>query len=280
MSRLLAGVTATGVLATLVVSMSTFSTAVKTVSVSATSALPTTTQTIAKDGGLANNVSVSATSYRDAVSFFAKRAVVLSVQPGKSFSYATWNTVTDDTDEVLQASAVLQAEFNKYPQDYLQTAGLKKIYLVNKLAINGQYRSGMPEPSAEQALYFDISPIYQTSEGGVYMRRVYHHELNHLIEYVRHGTYAPNTNWAICNPDGFRYGSGGSSMYADPAYAHAPHPVDGFVNGYATSGQEEDMAEVYAEYLTNRSSLLQLSQTDTHIACKVAQTTKLIQSIK
>lgn len=217
----------------------------------------------------------------DIISFFNERSIVLSLQPKVTMPYAKWQSLSAESNDVYRSALVLKEEFSKYDKGFLKAAGLKNIYLVGQLQVSNQFRAGMPEPHLEQALYFDVSPKYTNSENGKYIRRVFHHELNHLIEHVQFGSYAPTkSQWTACNPTSFTYGDGGASMYTDPDYAHKLHPIAGFVNGYATSGQEEDMAEVFAEYMTSPDELYKLSQDDKHIACKATKTIELLQSIR
>lgn len=166
---------------------------------------------------------------------------------------------------------MLSEEFVKYDSNTIKATGLKKIYLVTNLAVNGQLRSGMPEPVLQDALYFDVSKIYINSEDGQYIRRTFHHELKHLIDYNKFGNYTGDkANWLSCNDDSFRYGAGGGAMYADPKYAHSEHPITGFVDGYATSAIEEDRAEVYAMFMTTPEKLQTIADKDSSVACKLA----------
>lgn len=215
-------------------------------------------------------------SYIFAVSDLAKKGIVLSNQPTVTtgrFNYTV--TATNDSD-LLKGSQMLNEEFAKYSTETIKKAGLKKIYLVKDLSVNGQLRSGMPDPILEDALYFDISNRYISSEDGAYIRRTFHHEFKHLIDYNLHGSYtASDPAWESCNTSSFRYGSGGSSMYSDPEYAHKSHPETGFINGYATSGIDEDKAEVYANIMTNPEYLQNLANLDSALSCKVSATQQM-----
>ena len=163
-------------------------------------------------------------------------------------------------------------EIKRYPVPTIKKSGLKKIYLVRSLRVDDQLRSGMPEPFIEDALYFDISENYINSENGQYMKRVFHHELSHLIDYNQYGTFTPyDSKWQSCNTPGWHYGKGGASMSADPEYAHKSHPAIGFINGYATSAIEEDKAEMFALTVLQDQNLISLSQNDTSLACKKAR---------
>ena len=219
------------------------------------------------------DIAYTKTSYQDAKKQLQGLGIELSTTSTMNLSYASWTSAAQNSDEVLKAAVLLQQEWLKYDSNTAQKTGIKKIYLVKDLAVNGQYRSGMPEPIYEDALYFDVSNAYLNSEDGAYMRRTLHHEYKHLIDYNIYGSYDGNAKvWNTCNATGVSYGNGGGAMYSDPEYAHAVHPKTGFVNGYATSAVEEDMAEVYAALMTSPEKLQQLASRDSVVECKVNAT--------
>jgi len=205
---------------------------------------------------------------------------ILSYEPKLQFSYASWQPAINNTSESTRAKKVIIEELSKYSEQTLLRMGLKKVYLVQRLYVDGTFRSAMPETQFEDALYFDVSSNYFESENGTYMRRTVHHELSHLIDYNLFGTYRPQDNdWYRCNPTNHTYGKGGASMYSDVAYAHAAHPKPGFITGYATSGVDEDRAEVFAHYMTNRNYLYELAQNDASLSCKVARSEQLLSRL-
>ena len=211
--------------------------------------------------------------YQDAKNQLQKQGIELSTTSSMQLSYASWTSPLQDSTDVLKAANLLKEEWLKYSATTIQKAGLKKIYLVKDLAVNGQYRSGMPEPIYEDALYFDVSSTYLNSEDGMYMRRTLHHEFKHLTDYNLYGSYDGDAKaWTSCNVTGISYGNGGGSMYNDPEYAHAVHPKTGFINGYATSAVEEDRAEVYAQLMTSPEKLQLLVGNDLAVGCKVNAT--------
>jgi len=220
-----------------------------------------------------SDIAYTKTSYQDAKKQLQAIGIELDTTSAINLAYASWTSPSQDSQEVLKASRLVQEEWQKYSATTIQKTGLKKIYLVKDLAVNGQLRSGMPEPMLEDALYFDVSETYVNSEEGAYMRRTLHHEFKHLIDYNLFGTYDGNVAlWDTCNAGGVSYGNGGGSMYNDPEYAHAVHPKAGFINGYATSGVEEDQAEVYAAFMTSPEALQKLASNDTSLTCKVTLT--------
>lgn len=220
--------------------------------------------------------SVSDTSYEDAVKSLDQLGIELSTTPSVLTGRFSYTSPEHNSVDLLKGAKMLSEEFSKYSNQTIKATGLKKIYLVKDLSVNGQPRSGMPDPTLEDALYFDISSTYITSENSAYMRRTFHHEFKHLIDYNIYGSYqGDSSNWTSCNLAGVLYGNGGSAMYNNPEFAHSIHPQDGFVNGYATSGIEEDRAEVYAELMTTPEELQNIANKDSQVACKVAATRQL-----
>jgi hypothetical protein len=219
-------------------------------------------------------------SFAQAQAFLQEKGITLSSQPTASFTWAEWQPADPNDANTARAAAMLQTEWQKYRNGTLRAAGLQTIYLVRDLTVSGQARSGMPDPQFGDALYFDVSDTYLNSEGGAYLRRTFHHEFNHLIQFNLFGSYDPaDSGWAGCNAASFEYGDGGAAMYADPGYAHKAHPSYAFIDGYATSAREEDKAEIFAYYMTDPGYLQKLADKDAGIACKVTQTEKLLRSL-
>ena len=227
-----------------------------------------------------NNQPDQLTSFAVAKTYFSHHGIELSNKPITKVPGASYEIYSDTSDEIVLSAQALQQEYTKYSDATLRSSGLKKIYLVKNLVVDGQARSGMPEPRLEDALYFDVSIKYLGSENGNYTRRTFHHEFNHLIIYNQNGMFSPtDKSWLACNDANFRYGSGGPSMYNTPEYAHIIHPQFAFTDGYATSGIEEDKAEVFADYMTNPGKLQLLSGKDSGVACKLANTEKFLQNL-
>lgn len=220
-----------------------------------------------------SNQDTADSSYQDAKAALQTFGIELKLKPDVSFGYVSWKEADELNKNTQKAFTMLSQEWSKYTPEFIKNTGLKKIYLVTHLKVSGQERSGMPEAIFEDALYFDVSERYIASENGNYMRRTLHHEFKHLMDYNMFGKYAGDSEtWKKCHISNVSYGSGGSTMYSDPEYAHTEHPEVGFVNGYATSAVEEDMAEVYAQLMTNPEKLQQLAARDSVVSCKVNAT--------
>jgi hypothetical protein len=133
-------------------------------------------------------------------------------------------------------------QIGKYTPYYRQNMQLFRVVVCYDLTVNGQYRAAAPDPSTH-TLFLDYrrgaySPDYQ--------RHVVNHELFHyMMGIVKGSMYWHDATFGGYNYPGFQYGSGGVNAQ-DPSYAVLNHPYLGFVDGYATSAMEEDMAEIDA----------------------------------
>lgn len=183
-------------------------------------------------------------------------------------TWATWKQVSiEDLTKLKSYGAALIYEWSKYPQAFVEVTRVQGVVLVNKLVVSGQTRAAMPDV-ANDVMFYDIS-----YGGGDYARETIHHEFNHLFIYNLSGSFAPNgPAWRSLNPPNFRYGRGGASCYLPENTCLAgPHPISGFVSGYATSAIEEDTAETFAYLMeSNDYRLLKSwSMKDSYLAAKV-----------
>ncbi len=133
-------------------------------------------------------------------------------------------------------------EFAKYPPDFIKASKLKRVELVEGLAIGPQFRAAVPD-YAHDVLYYDVSYVRNQR----YSRHVIHHEFYHMLEQEWHGNaYFKDPDWAALNVSEFKYGNGGSDAYGRGDVWSFVHPKPGFLNIYSTYGLEEDKAEVWA----------------------------------
>lgn len=222
--------------------------------------------------GTSVNAQTQLASFDSSKLQLSKIGIELSINPSLVIAGAKFSKYSETDKEALKLAKIIAEEWQKYDTTSIKDSGLKKIYIVNNLIVDGQFRSGMPEPIFEDALYFDASAKYVDSEGGDYIRRTLHHEFKHLIDYNQHGSYRyEDILWLSCNTKPNVYKQGGAAMQNNPDYAHAEHPEPGFVNGYSTSAIEEDRAEVYALLLTNPAKLQNMAKNDASLQCKIAK---------
>ena len=190
--------------------------------------------------------------------------------------YNGWvESTTNNDDTVLAVTVAIYKEWQKYPAGFLQKVGLKQVAVVGKINNSGNNVAAMPRAEDKDVVYF--STLFGTDS---YIKRVAHHELDHLIEYNAHGSYYyADPGYASCNKPGFVYGTGGLAAYSGTGLnSYTRHPVEGLIDGYATYGIEEDKAEVYTELWANIGVLNQLSSTDSRLECKKQAYLKFLQT--
>lgn len=89
--------------------------------------------------------------------------------------------------------------------------------------------------------------------------QVVHHELFHVLDESARAGAATDREWAALNPKGF--------AYRDPADRQVrPH---GFVNGYATTDDDEDRASTFEYLIGQPEKLCELAKSDKVLAAKV-----------
>ncbi|HZZ43220.1 MAG TPA: ankyrin repeat domain-containing protein [Tepidisphaeraceae bacterium] len=138
---------------------------------------------------------------------------------------------------------VVEKELGEYTPVFIGNSGLKHIWSVRHLTVEKQPRGAVVLQSGD-TLVIDID----TPEDRRYLRHAIHHEFYHLIEFNLAGDfYFRDPKWMVMNPPDFKYGEGGrfdQDSATDPG--NIVHPLAGFVDQYATSGLEEDKAEIFA----------------------------------
>jgi hypothetical protein len=169
------------------------------------------------------------------------------------------------TLEVNRYCSVLAQEFLLYPPELERRSQLNRIVLCRGLSFGGQIRSAIPDYEHD-ALYLDVvSGEYDR----LYQRVVIHHEFFHLIDYHDDGELYSDEQWARSNPNTFRYRDGGARMQ-DDSWSSLPADIPGFLTRYATSGVEEDKAEIFAHMMTDYSVVRKRAATDTVIREKIS----------
>lgn len=177
---------------------------------------------------------------------------ILSVEP--SYYAKKYNTYSlleqNDLDALKKFGRMFIDEWAKYPKTWVSTTQLKSIVIVKNLNVANTYRAAMPD-SVGDALYYDVK--YANDED--YMREVIHHEYNHLFTYNITGQPGNvDPAWLALNAPGFKYGNGGATCYQPKnTCLTGVHTVQGFVSGYATSGIDEDKAELYGYLMTTKN---------------------------
>jgi len=180
----------------------------------------------------------------------------------------SWNGVTYKNckiADVVKYVKLLEYEFAKYPQGYIERSLVNTIVLGNDIAYNRQYRAGVPDPY-KKVLFLSVNGAYGDASDE-YLIHCMHHELVHCTDVaIWNDMYYDWPEWAKLNTKGFKYGNGGASTYDDSEtdYISPVHPQKGFINRYQMSGDEEDRAEMMAFWMSDieRPDIESLLKTD------------------
>lgn len=190
--------------------------------------------------------------------------------------------VTDASLEQYRPAAnAFVSEWAKYKPAWIAHFNVHSIRFVSGLTMStvtddSFKRAATPSPDS-------ASMVYDIAYDADYLRGVYHHEFAHYVAYKRYGDYYyKDPAWETFNPPGFSYGNGGASCYTNgTCNTSRNHPATGFATGYAMSGLEEDMAEVYSFLFEQHmyTILMDWAKSDPYLAKKVTYLKQYIQSV-
>jgi hypothetical protein len=173
-------------------------------------------------------------------------------------------------------AAVLADELAIYPRALMERSRLKRIVLASGLAFNGQLRGAVPDYGGD-ALYFDVT---RGSHSLPYRRAAIHHEFYHVLDYRDDGEVYRDETWSALNPPGFRYGPGGINVQDDAFGFFLVDDAPGFLTRYATSGVEEDKAEVFSRMIVAPREVARRAAADPVLARKVERMKTLMKKFE
>lgn len=162
--------------------------------------------------------------------------------------------------------------FGRYPVDLVRRVGLRRVVLCRDLAFAGQRRGAVPDFDHD-TLYLDI---LRGADRPGYLSRVLHHEFFHMVDYKDDGRLYADPEWAALNPQGFRYGRGGKNAQEVRGTGVLTRRHPGFLNHYATTGVEEDKAEIFALLLTDPQAIARRAAVDPVVRAKVQRMRALL----
>jgi hypothetical protein len=174
----------------------------------------------------------------------------------------------EDLKRLKSLTQILLVALEKYPSDFFSRIDLQNIVVVKDLKVGNQLRKAMPHPLSRSLFYADNNDL----ECLAGLEERVHHELYHFVEARINGSmFYQDTLWRRMNPEYFKYGHGGSSVYNQAvAFQNLGHPEEGFVSTYAKTALEEDKAEVFGWMMTKgyADRLLEWTQSDSILAKK------------
>ncbi len=160
----------------------------------------------------------------------------------------------------VPAERLLERELGRYPARFLRNIKVAGIVLMQDLHEGSQSIPSLPNVGG--LLLLDVHSVESD------LVRVLHHELWHFADMTDDGRVSPDPSWEKLNPESFVYGSGGRSLRSSWA-AKPATDLPGFVSAYATSGVEEDKAEVFAFVLARHDILVKQMENDRVLQTKV-----------
>lgn len=170
---------------------------------------------------------------------------------------------------------LLLEELSIYPSVFIRAIGLRRILLCAWLTRDGQAREAVMDLQRSE-LYLDVV----RSEGKpCYLRYIIHHEIFHLFDHVDDNEVLRDVSWSALNPIGFAYGHGGRAMQEVPDVGALTNDIYGFTTKYATSGPEEDKAEVFAAMVVFPQFIAYRGLGDGVIHAKVQRIQRLLERI-
>lgn len=151
--------------------------------------------------------------------------------------------------------------FAVYPDSALAGMHLEHVALCSKIRFSDQPDDG---PAGIAVLggariLVSIEPFHGDLAYETFtIEQVVHHELFHMLDEAARPEARADREWAALNPSGF--------AYRDPADRNA-RPT-GFVNGYATTNDDEDRASTFEYLMGQPAKLCELAKHDKILAAK------------
>lgn len=171
---------------------------------------------------------------------------------------------------------LLAEELALYPPALLRKARLRRLVLCSDLAFDGKARGAIPD-YLRGSLYLDVA---RGSASPPYQRTAIHHEFFHFIDYHDDGEVYRDDAWSALNPTGFRYGPGGVNAQDDPSGSLASESIPGFLTTYATTGVEEDKAEVFSRLVMVPREIERRGAADPIVGRKVARMKDMLRAFE
>jgi hypothetical protein len=176
-------------------------------------------------------------------------------------------------EQLARYGPVFVKEWQIYPASLVARTKLKRIVLCAELAFAGQRRTAVPD-FEHDALYLDVERGMHSLE---YVRKVIHHEFFHIIDWRDDGELYRDLEWSKLNPAEFHYGNGGVNAQDDATMSLDTPGQIGFLNKYATTGVEEDKAEVFAYLIVVPKHLEKRLPNDEVLGAKVRRMRSLLE---
>lgn len=200
----------------------------------------------------------------DACSYFLQLSGPVDVRT----AYGVISAEVPDEECDSRHRALILQELLKFPREFIYRIDLHGIYPCKSLCFNGVPWGGLVEFES-RTIYLDTSWASGLPE---YARRVFHHELFHLLDFTDDGKIYEDVSWARLNSEEFRYQRGPRVRGAGELTHN-----EGFLNRYSMYGVEEDKAELFAFAMTDLPTVLSRARSDAFLGRKWRYMKRLLQ---
>ena len=201
---------------------------------------------------------------------------IVSKSPG--FPHSTsWGPIDGQSaalEDLQRYEPLFCEEFSLYPKSLVRKTKLRRIVMCHELKLSGQRRYAIPD-FEHDTLYLDVG---MNDQPAIYLRKVIHHEFFHIIDYRDDGLLYEDERWKSLNRPDFMYGKGGAAALGDSTTGELTTKYAGFLTHYATTGVEEDKAEVFAHLIVNAATVTDRVAGDEILADKIDQMKSLVQT--
>jgi hypothetical protein len=138
-------------------------------------------------------------------------------------------------------SNLILAELAKYPDGFFDKIGLDTV-VIGKNITSSDHRVGGVYDNTSHKLYISTSNSTDS-----FIKNIFHHELNHCIDYFLLINYTHDWDqWWVLHNGGY---VGGNRLQGNGNTNYRPD-LPGFLNTYSTLDQWEDRSEMMGFYLT------------------------------
>lgn len=168
------------------------------------------------------------------------------------------------------ASRLVARELDRYPPSFL-----KKIRLAGVVFASDLSEGDGPIPSLPNVgglLLIDATSMESD------LVRCFHHEVFHFFDLIDDGVVSPDVSWEALNAPAFSYGSGGRTLRGAWA-AKTTTEIPGFLSAYATSGVEEDKADLFAYAVARPAVTREHMRDDRFLTAKVSELVRRVEAV-
>ena len=175
--------------------------------------------------------------------------------------------------KLARFATVVAQVMKEYPREFVGKLRLWKFELTEAPIVAGATWIGVADPDNATVHVNITTPVNGPDD----WRIALHHELFHLVDQQDDGITAKDLAWRKLNRAGFLY-TANKDVPCEPITSANGPPVPGFVNAYATSGEEEDKAVTFANMMVYLPVLEERAAHDAVLAAKIERVRQMMRA--